>query len=108
MRTIPSLDALDVFGWVSSTVGAVLFMASLTRVFRANPDTRIPFVRSPPIIPPGSVAMRSSGAGFLVVGSFALSQTLGTWSFVIVLGLVLVPAVLIMIRNRRIPSQANR
>ncbi len=71
---ISVLSGMDVFEWIAAVVGAVLFIASLIRTIRANPDTRIPFNRNPPVIPAGSIAMRSIGAGLLVFGGVALTN----------------------------------
>ena len=73
------LSGMDVFGWIAAVVGAVLFFASLIRTIRANPDTRIPFNRNPPVIPAGSITMRSIGAGLLVFGGVTLINALGVW-----------------------------
>jgi hypothetical protein len=66
------------FGWISAFTGAALFFASLIHTIRANPDVRIPFYRNPQIIPAGSIAMRSIGAGLLVFGGVALTNAHGT------------------------------
>lgn len=107
---ISMLGGMDVFGWIAAVVGAVgavLFIASLIRTIRANPDTRIPFNRNPPVIPAGSIAMRSIGAGLLVFGGAALTNTLGIWSVIVVVGVVLVILAIITVHNHRLTVTAN-
>ena len=98
---------MDVFGWIATAVGTVLFIASLIRTIRANSSTRIPFYRNPPILPAGSIAMRSIGGGLLVFGAAALTGVLGTWSMVVVVGVVLATLTVITIHNRRLTFPAN-
>ena len=102
------LKGMVIFGWISAVTGAALFFASLIRTIRANPDVRIPFYRNPQIIPAGSIAMRSIGAGLLVFGGAALTNTLGTWSVLLVLGILLVALAVVTVHNHRLPATANR
>lgn len=110
---ISMLSGMDVFGWIAAVVGAVgavgamLFIASLIRTIRANPDTRIPFNRNPPVTPAGSIAMRSIGAGLLVFGGVALTNAHGTWSMIVVVGVVLVTLAVITVHNHRLTVTAN-
>ena len=107
---ISMLSAMDVFEWIGAVVGAVgavLFIASLIRTIRANPDTRIPFNRNPAVIPAGSIAMRSIGAGLLVFGGAALTNTLGIWSVIVVVGVVLVTLAVITVHNHRLTVKAK-
>ncbi|SDO52299.1 hypothetical protein SAMN05216368_12126 [Cryobacterium flavum] len=107
---ISMLSGMDVFGWIAAVVGAVgamLFIASLIRTIRANPDTRIPFNRNPPVLPAGSIAMRSIGAGLLVFGGVALTNAHGTWSMIVVVGVVLVTLAVITVHNHRLTVTAN-
>ena len=107
---ISMLSGMDVFGWIAAVVGAVgamLFIASLIRTIRANPDTRIPFNRNPPVLPAGSIAMRSIGAGLLVFGGVALTSAHGTWSMIVVVGVVLVTLAVITVHNHRLTVTAN-
>ncbi|MBC7671920.1 MAG: hypothetical protein H7247_05815 [Polaromonas sp.] len=67
--------------------------------------TRIPFYRNPPIIPAGSIAMQSIGGGLLVFGAAALTGVLGTWSMVVVVGVLLATLTVITIHNRRLTFQ---
>lgn len=99
---------MDVFGWIAAAVGTVLFIVSLIRTIRANPDTRIPFYRNPLIIPAGSIVMRSIGAGLLVFGAVSLTGALGTWSVVVVVGVLLATLIVITVHNRRLTFPAGR
>jgi hypothetical protein len=99
---------MDVLGWITASIGAALFIASLIRTIRANPETRVPFYRNPPIIPAGSIAMRSIGAGLLIFGCLALTGTLDMWSMVLLVGVLLVTLTVITIHNRRLALTANR
>lgn len=104
------LSDMDVFEWIAAVVGAVgavLFIASLIRTIRANPDARIPFNRNPPVIPAGSIAMRSIGAGLFVFGGVALTKAHGTWSMIVVVGVVLVTVAVITVHNHRLTVTAN-
>lgn len=96
------------FGWFAAIIGAVLFYASLTRTIQANPDVRIPYYRNAPTIPAGSVAMRSIGAGLLVVGGAALTTQFGTWIVTGVVGVPLVALAVITVHNHRVITKAPR
>ena len=96
------------FGWIAAVAGAVLFSESLVRTIRANPDARIPFYRNPPVIPPGSIAMRSIGAGCLVFGAAALTDSLGIWSGLVIVGVLLVTLAVLTVHNRRLPASARQ
>ncbi|WP_283498549.1 hypothetical protein [Cryobacterium sp. PH29-G1] len=107
---ISMVSGMDVFGWIAAVVGAVgavLFIASLIRTIRANPDTRIPFSRNPPVTPAGFIAMRSIGAGLLVFGGVALTNAHGTWSMIVVVGVVLVTLAVNTVHNHRLTVTAN-
>lgn len=95
---------MEAFGWVAAIAGNVLFIASLVLTVRANPGRRIPFNRNPPVVPPGSIAMRSIGAGLLVFGAVGLSSMFDYWSVLIVFVGVLAAMVVIPIHNRGLPQ----
>ncbi len=95
------------FGWVAVAVGAALLIVSFARMVRANPDRRIPYFRNAEIIPSGATAMRSIGAGVLVIGSAALAPTLGYWVTPIVFALpLIVMPVTIALHNRKVDTPA--
>ena len=99
---------MDVFGWITIVAGAGLFIASLINTIRANPDVRIPFHRNPPTIPAGSIAMRSIGAGLLVFGLIALTDSFGTWSMLFIVGVALFALAAITVHNHRLTSTTTR
>ena len=99
---------MDMFGWIAVVAGAGLFISSLIRTIRANPDARIPFNRNPPIVPPGSIAMRSIGAGLLVFGVVGLANSFGTWSLLLTVGVALVALAAMTIHNHRLTSTTTR
>jgi hypothetical protein len=90
---------MQVFGWVAAIAGIALFVVALVRTLRANPDTTVPFSRNPAIIPPGSIAMQRIGVGLSVFGAAALTETLGLWSFALVLGAPVAAIAMIRIHN---------
>ena len=96
------------FGWIAAVTGAVLFDVSLIRTIRANPDAKIPFYRNPPIIPAGSTAMRSIGAGCLVFGGAALTDPLGIWSGLVIVGVLLVTLAVLTVHNHRLSASARQ
>ena len=96
------------FGWIAAVAGAVLFATSLIRTIRANPDARIPFNRNPPTIPAGSIAMRSIGAGLLVFGVVALTNSFGTWSMLLTVGVALFALAAITVHNHRLTTTTTR
>jgi hypothetical protein len=98
---------MELFGWIAAIAGNVLFIGSLVLTVRANPGSRIPFNRNPPVIPPGSIAMRSIGAGLLVFGAVGLSSTFSYWGVLIVFAGVLVAMVVIPIHNSRLPQSPS-
>src|SRR5690606_2043679 len=95
---------METFGWIAAIAGNALFIASLVLTVRANPGTRIPFYRNAPVIPVGSIAMRSIGAGLLVFGAVGLSSAFGYWSVLIVFVGVMAAMVVIPIHNRGLPQ----
>jgi len=96
------------FGWIAVVAGAGLFIASLIRIIRANPDARIPFNRNPSTIPAGSIAMRSIGAGLQVFGVVALTNSSGTWSLLFTVGVALFALAAITIHNHRLTWTTTR
>lgn len=97
-----------VFGWITAVAGNVLFVASLINTVRANPARRIPFYRNPPIIPAGSIGMRSVGAGLLVFGAVSLSSMLGPWSLAIVFAGPTLALIVIPIHNLHLAAVTTR
>lgn len=95
---------MELFGWIAAIAGNVLFIGSLVLTVRANPGRRIPFNRNPPVVPPGSIAMRSVGAGLLVCGAVGLNSTFGYWSVLIVFVGVLAAMVVIPLHNSKLPQ----
>lgn len=97
----------ELFGWIAVAVGIVLFIVSFARMVRANPDRRIPYFRNVEVNPSGTIAMRSIGAGVLVIGAAALTPTLGYWvaPIVFALPLIVMPAT-IAVHNRRLTVAA--
>lgn len=95
---------MELFGWIAAIAGNVLFIGSLVLTVRANPGRRIPFSRNPPVIPPGSIAMRSVGAGLLVFGAVGLSSMFGYWSVLIAFVGVVAAMVVIPIHNSSVPT----
>ncbi|WP_158254049.1 hypothetical protein [Cryobacterium sp. Y50] len=51
--------------------------------------------------------MQSIGGGLLVFGAAALTGVLGTWSMVVVVGVLLATLTVITIHNRRLTFPAN-
>lgn len=98
---------MTVAGAILATVGVVLFLASLIRTLRANPGVRVPFDGNPPVLPHGTVAMRSIGAGCLVFGAASLATTIGYWSVLVVLTGPVVAMILLAVRNLRVTAAAN-
>lgn len=98
---------MELFGWIAFTIGAVMFVAALLRMVRANPDTRIPYFRNAEISPRGTIMARSISVGLLVIGAAALASTLGYWMalLVLVLPLIVTPA-MIATHNRGLASAA--
>lgn len=96
---------MELFGWIAVAVGMGLFIVSFARMVRANPSTRIPYLRNPQVYPSGTIAMRSIGAGVLVIGAAALAPTLGYWvaPIVFALPLIVMPAT-ISLHNRRLTT----
>ena len=76
---------MNVFGILLTAAGLVLFSTALAMTIRANGGRRIPFWRNAEVVPRGSVAMRSIGAGFLVFGAVLLSADAGWWALLVVL-----------------------
>ena len=99
---------MEAFGWIAAVVGNALFIAALLLTVRANPGTRIPFWRNAPIIPAGSIAMRSMGAGLLVLGAIALASIFSFWSVAIVWGGPLVALLVIPLHNYRVTASTGR
>lgn len=96
---------MTVAGVILATVGVVLFLASLIRTVRANPGLRVPFNRNPPVLPHGTVAMRSIGAGCLA----SLATTIGCGSVLVVLTGPVVAMILPRIASARdAPSCSTR
>lgn len=98
---------MTVAGLILTVIGGALFLIALVRTVRANPDARVPFNRNPQVIPAGTVAMRSVGAGLLVFGAVAMSATFDYWGVLFVLTCPIVALVVILIHNRRIGSVSN-
>ena len=101
--SIARVAGMEILGWAAVTAGTVLFVASLIVTVRANTGTRIPFFRNPRIIPPGSIMMRSIGAGLLVLGSVGLSSTYGYWAVLIAFAGVAAAMVVIPAHNLSLP-----
>lgn len=95
--------ALGVF---VSAGGAVLFLTSFALTLRANANVRIPYWRNAMTIPPGTVMMRSAGAGLTVLGAVPLSANGWGWTLVILLGMLAIPLLMIPIHNGRVARQA--
>lgn len=74
-----------VFGGFAAVIGVVLFHTALGRTLRANPANRVPFYRSPQIVPAGTIPMRATGAGLIVLGAGLLGTSAWYWALVIVL-----------------------
>lgn len=85
VRSVGTLGHMLMFGWLTATVGILLFHVGLTMTLRANQTTRVPFYRNAEIVPSGSVAMRAIGAGLIVLGAVLLSTHAWYWPLAIVL-----------------------
>ncbi|KRA23319.1 hypothetical protein ASD65_01960 [Microbacterium sp. Root61] len=83
----------------------MLFLTSFALTLRANANVRIPYWRNARIIPPGTVLMRSAGAGLTVLGAVPLSANGWGW-MLILLGMLAIPLLMIPIHNGRVARQA--
>ncbi|MEV7692175.1 hypothetical protein AB0N73_02470 [Microbacterium sp. NPDC089189] len=92
-------------GWLVAAAGIVLFHAALTITLRANATTRLPFYRNAEIVPPGSVVLRSVGAGLIVLGAVLLSTEALYWPFVIILAGPIAALAVITWHNRKIAAR---
>lgn len=98
---------MELFGWIAVAVGMGLFILSFARMVRANLDRRIPYFRNVEVNPRARFAMRSIGAGVLVIGAAALAPTLGYWVAPIVFALpLIVMRATIAVHNHRLTTAA--
>lgn len=102
-----SLERMLIVGWLAATVGVVLFHVALAVTLHANPANKLPFYRNAEVVPAGSVAMRSIGAGLIVLGAALVSTTAWYWPIAIVLAGPIVALTAITFHNLRIAARAS-
>lgn len=93
---------MTAFGVILSLAGAILFLTALAKTLRANATSTVPFWRNPVVIPVGSIAMRSIGAGFLIFGAVMLTAEGWWWPVLIVLVVPGIAFMALALHNRRI------
>ena len=76
-----------ILGWLVIALGGTLFVTSLRRTLRANPQTVVPYNRDAEVVPRHTVLMRSVGAALFVAAAVLLGSVTGYW-------VVLIPAIL--------------
>lgn len=89
-------------GLVVAATGVALFLSALAMTMRANASRPIPFARRPSVSPRGTVAMRGTGAGLIVIGAGLLSAQAWYWPLACVLAGPGVALVMIIVHNRNI------
>ncbi|WP_221584778.1 hypothetical protein [Microbacterium sp. G2-8] len=94
-------------GILLALTGTALFAASLLRTVRANPDSRIPWLGEPPVVPKHEILQRALGAGLTVGGAAMFGIALSAWVGVSVAVVIALGACAVVLRhNRRVRAAA--
>lgn len=97
-----------VVGLVAAVLGTVLFHVALGKTLRANATDQIPMGRRPKASPQGSVQMRATGAGLIVLGAVLMSTAGWHWTVMVVLAGPVAALVVIALHNRRVRTTSRR